>query len=302
MGFTGGGRGDSMGREVRFDPKVGTPGYLYRVGSWVVANANLVDAETGEGLPGKYVLITIQKDSTVLLHEYDYSRSPDGWVIKQVQSSGDMGYSAVFYFPGDATYNSKTFVFAPTISADLAAFAASEGIPLEDIPIGTNDMLVMVFESAPEGDWTEIAGAVREKVWAEYPDVLVINIKQYGKKIVVFVHGSPLLFAVVVVALAICLVAMWTIVIPKILEIKTLETYAKLKQQNSDRISEILADPSLTPEQKQALIEEILGEEVKELPQGGGIVEILKWATILVGAGAGTYLVIAAVSSLKKGR
>jgi hypothetical protein len=298
-------------RNVRFDTMAGTPGFLYRVGDWVVANARLVDAETGEGIPGKYVLITILKDSAVLLHQYDYSRAPDGWVIKQVVASGDEGYSAVFYFPGDASYNSDTFTFSPTLPASLVAMATDLGIPIGDIPLGCNDMVVMDFQTPPTGNWYDIVGTIREDIWARYPGILVIKIQQYGNRVAVFCNGTtgttslllPLVVIYIIVVTALIVAATVFVVLPKLINLWTLETYAKIKAQNSDRISEILADPTLTPEQKEALIQAILAEEVQEVPKGGwGIVDILKWGVILVGAAAAAYVVIAAAGAIRKRR
>lgn len=299
-----------MARNVRFDRRPGTPGYLYRVGDWVVANANLVDAETGEGIPGKYVLITILRDTNILLHQYDYSRDPDGWVIKQVVASGDEGYSVVFYFPGDASYNSNTFTFTPTLSADLIAMATDLGIPIEDIPLGCNDMVVMEFESPPTGNWYDIVATIREEIWAKYPGILVIKIQQYGSKVAVFCNGTtsagtslllPLVVIYIIVITALIVAATVFVVLPKLIHLWELQTYADIKKENSDRISEILADTTLTPEQKEALIKAILAGEVKEYPkEGWGIVDILKWGAILVGVAAGAYVVITAAGAMRK--
>jgi len=92
-------------RNVRFDRRLGVPDYLYRVGNYVVANANIVDAETGAGLADKPVWITITRGMEDILHELDTSRAPDGWIIKQKSDTRANGYSVTFSFPGDEQYN-----------------------------------------------------------------------------------------------------------------------------------------------------------------------------------------------------
>jgi hypothetical protein len=92
-------------RNVRIDRHAGVPDYLYRVGNWVVACANIVDAETGVGLADKPVWFTITRGMEDILHELDTSRAPDGWIIKQVSDARANGYTVTWDFPGDDQYN-----------------------------------------------------------------------------------------------------------------------------------------------------------------------------------------------------
>jgi hypothetical protein len=290
-------------RNVAFVIPEGIPGYLYRVSNVVVAYANIVDAETRAGIASLPVLITVSRGQEKLLEKWDISMWPDGLIFVQlVDTRSDVGYSVTFYFPGDEIYNSKTFTNTPVVPADVVDLANSVGIPAADIPLGCNEMIVMTFDSAPPANsGPAVEDAIRKKLWETQPGVTVLTIRQYGIKSVVFVHGSPILFAVVIVALAICLVAMWTVVIPKILDVQILRAKAKITQQGTTRIADILADPTLTPDQKTTLIEQVLGTEAIVTSTGGtSIIEILKWGVILAGAGVAAYLAITVIGAVGK--
>jgi len=101
-------------RDVRFDRRSGVPDYLYRVGEWIVANASIVDAETGVGLAGKTVRISIVRGMQTLLDEDDVSRS-DGWIIKQVKDTRADGYTVTWSFAGDDTYNPLSASYTKTL-------------------------------------------------------------------------------------------------------------------------------------------------------------------------------------------
>jgi hypothetical protein len=101
-------------RNVRFDRREGVPDYLYRVGNYVVANATIVDAETGVGIADVPVWFTINRGMEEILNELDTSRA-DGWIIKQVQDTRANGYSVTFSFPGNDQYNPGNMSYTKTL-------------------------------------------------------------------------------------------------------------------------------------------------------------------------------------------
>jgi hypothetical protein len=192
------------------------------------------------------------------------------------------------------------------VSPALQTFATQNGIPLDDIPVSPivcNDIIVIEFASEPDSRLTDVDILVMlsERISADYPDVHILGLKKYGRKVAIFVKGSPLA-ALIVVGVVAVLLSIFAITLPAIISWCNLDTKRQIIQASGDQINAILADTTLTAEQKEALIRQILqtGQTAVTEP-AGALGQIGNIVTIAVIGGI-LYLIISKTGGKKGGK
>lgn len=181
------------------------------------------------------------------------------------------------------------------IPPELQQLATSQGIPLTDIPPWCDDIIVVEFadELPAELNIYDVYVKIRDRVKAEYPDVLILDAKKYGNKVAIFVKGSPLIWLIIAFGVAALLVAA-AISLPDIIRVWALREQAAVRAETNNAIREILSDPTLTAKQKEELIKQLIETEPK-LPSS-----IWTQLAILIGVAAAGLVAVKLVAGRGK--
>ena len=177
----------------------------------------------------------------------------------------------------------------PNVIAKLKAEGLTEA-EITTIPYDTTDVLIVEGFSSwiPSGE--EIARKVKEAAEANgAPDLEVtrVIVKKTGdwlmlvrRKVYVCVK-SPLAPAVAAVLLgAIALACFVITLLKKWIDLRILQEKEEALDDLDTTINRVLSDPSLTPEQKQAIVKALTDAFNKAQQTGTSWVDLLKWGTL----------------------
>ena len=230
-------------------------------------------------------------------------------------------------YTGSATITTSTqivdVVMEPSaaIPSALVDFCKTKGIPISDIPMNSTDVILITFASALDlkgHDVTEVLPLLSSELATKYPKAHIWGVGLYSNntKLAIWTSGSenydvaqtlslggyedvgakrvsliaPLVVYAVVVIIGIIFASL-AIIIPAITSWATVERQAEIIKGNQERIDAILADPTLTADQKAALIEDIIkaGGITPPAPPPSGLGGIVNLIIIAAVAGVGGY-------------
>jgi len=236
--------------------------------------------------------------------------------------------------PYNATLNVSTAISGQTVDVNMAAsallpadvqqFAISHGIPFKDIPAETTDIILITFASPIDLKGYTVADVysrLSEQIHSKYPGANIWGVKLYSNntQLAVFSSGGPqeavttlggqrvsLVIPVIIYYVVLAVIALLGIIfgvtIPAILSWDSTKGNQEIVKANQDKISEILADPTLTADQKAALIEAIIkaGGITPPATGGAGLMGYVAPIVVLVVAGVGGYAAYKIISKSGK--